>query len=206
MELQSVGRGQSVPLLGDSSDFEAFVRGQREGLVRFLRRRTALEEDAQDLAQESLVRLMRYREHAPTAWTSLLYRIAINALNDRQRRAHTHREAQHTTLDTDFAELASPEPSHEQRIATQQELAVLQGVLLGLPLRCRQIYLLNRIEGMSYTEIADHCGISVKAVEKHISKALRLLRERLATGMCTVQTESKPGQAKSGRLLEITQP
>jgi RNA polymerase sigma-70 factor (ECF subfamily) len=39
---------------------------------------------------------------------------------------------------------------------------------------------LNRIEGMSYTEIAEHCGISVKAVEKHISKALRLLRERLA--------------------------
>ena len=43
-----------------------------------------------------------------------------------------------------------------------------------------QIYLLNRIEGMSYTEIADHCDISVKAVEKHISKALKLLRERLA--------------------------
>ncbi len=181
MELPSVEREQALPVLDDSSDFEAFVRGQREGLVRFLRRRTALEEDAQDLAQESLVRLMRYRGHAPTAWAALLYRIALNALNDRLRRAHTHREAQHTTLDVDFAELASPEPSHEQRLATQQELAMLQGVLLGLPLRCRQIYLLNRIEDMSYTEIAEHCGISVKAVEKHISKALRLLRERLAS-------------------------
>ena len=181
MELQSVERGQSVPLLGDSSDFEAFVRGQREKLVRFLRRRTPLEEDAQDLAQESLIRLMRYREHAPTAWASLLYRIAINALNDRLRRARTHREAHHTPLDLDIAELALPEPSHEQWMTTLQELAVLQGVLLGLPLRCRQIYLLNRIEGMSYTEIAGHCGISVKAVEKHISKALRLLRERLAS-------------------------
>ncbi|MFC5524252.1 RNA polymerase sigma factor [Rhodanobacter ginsengisoli] len=180
MELQSVEHGQPLPLLHDPSDFEAFVRIQREGLVRFLRRRTPLEEDAQDLAQESLARLIRYRGHAPTAWASLLYRIAINALNDRLRRAHTHREARHTTLDSDLAELASSEPSHEQRIATQQELAVLQHVLLGLPLRCRQIYLLNRIEGMSYTEIADHCGISVKAVEKHISKALKLLRARLA--------------------------
>lgn len=184
MELQSAERGQSVPV-HNPSDFEAFVREQREGLVCFLRRRTPLEEDAQDLAQESLFRLMRYREHAPTAWASLLYRIAINALNDRVRRSHTHREAQHTTLDTDFAKLASPEPSHEQRIATQQELAELRGALLGLPMRCRQIYLLNRIEDMSYTEIADHCGISVKAVEKHISKALRLLRERL--------TASNPG-------------
>ena len=180
MELPSVEHEPPLPVLDAPPDFDAFVRAQREGLVRFLRRRTPLEEDAQDLAQESLVRLMRYRGHAPTAWAALLYRIALNALNDRQRRALTHREAQHTTLDTDFAELASPEPSHEQRVATQQELAVLQGALLGLPLRCRQIYLLNRIEGMSYTEIAEHCGISVKAVEKHISKALRLLRERLA--------------------------
>lgn len=180
MELPSVERGQSVPRLDHPSDFEAFVRGQREGLVRILRRRTPLEEPAQDLAQESLARLSRYRGHAPTAWASLLYRIAIHALNDRLRRAHTHREARRTTLDTDLAELASPEPPHEQRIATQQELALLQRVLLGLPPRCRQIYLLNRIEGMSYTEVADHCGISVKAVEKRISKALKLLRERLA--------------------------
>jgi RNA polymerase sigma-70 factor (ECF subfamily) len=179
MELQSAECGQSLPV-PSPSDFEAFVRAQREGLVCFLRRRTPLEEDAQDLAQESLFRLMRYREHAPTAWASLLYRIAINALNDRVRRSHTHREAQHTTLETDFAKLASPEPSHEQRIATQQELAALRGAMLGLPVRCRQIYLLNRIEDMSYAEIAEHCGISIKAVEKHISKALRLLRERLA--------------------------
>jgi len=185
MELQSVERGQSAPTLDDPTEFEAFVRGQREGLVQFLRRRTPLEEDAQDLAQESLFRLMRYRGHAPTAWASLLYRIAINALNDRLRRAHTHREALHSTLDIDFAKIASPEASHEQRIADQQELAVLQRVLLGLPLRCRQIYLLNRIEGMSYSEIAVHCGISIKAVEKHISKALRLLRERL--GPCNLE-------------------
>ena len=35
---------------------------------------------------------------------------------------------------------------------------------------------MNRIEGMSYIEIADHCGISVKAVEKHITRALAACR------------------------------
>lgn len=179
MDVGSVERERSSARLGDPNDFEAFVREQREALVRFLHRRTRSEEDAQDIAQESLVRLMRYRRHAPESWTSLLYRIAINALNDRLRRAQSHRDAQHVSLDGEFEELVSPEPSHEQRVATQQELMALQQALLGLPGRCRQIYLLNRIEGMSYTQIADHCGISVKAVEKHISKALRLLRERL---------------------------
>jgi RNA polymerase sigma factor (sigma-70 family) len=179
MELQSVERGRSVPMLHDPADFEAFVRRQHEGLVRSLRRRIPLEQDARDLAQGGLSRLKRYRVRAPTTWAARL-RMAIHALDDRLRRGRSHRESLHTTLDSGLAEPTSPAPLHEQGVAIQQELAVLQRVLLGLPLRCRQIYLLNRIEGMSYIEIADHCGISVKAVEKHISKALRLLRERLA--------------------------
>lgn len=166
-----------VPVL--RGDFDAFVRRERDGLVRFLHRRTGSEDDAQDIAQESLTRLMRYREQAPDGWASLLYRIAINALNDRKRRAHSHYDAQHVSLDVEVTELVSTEPTHEQRTATEQELMALQRALLRLPERCRQVYLLNRIEGMTYTEIATHCGISIKAVEKHISRALRLLRERL---------------------------
>jgi Sigma-70 region 2. len=62
-------------------------------LVRFLHRRTRSADDAEDLAQESLTRLMRYRGHAPETWTALLYRIAVNALHDRSRRAASHFDA-----------------------------------------------------------------------------------------------------------------
>ena len=175
----------AVPVL--RGDFDAFVRNERDALVRFLRKRTGSEDDAQDIAQESLTRLMRYREQAPEGWASLLYRIAINALNDRGRRAHSHYDAHHVSLDGEAIDLASDEPTHEQRTATEQELVALQRALLRLPDRCRQVYLLNRIEGMTYTEIARHCGVSVKAVEKHISRALRLLRARLGAN----DTESR---------------
>ena len=164
---------------GNAPRFERFVREQRHGLLAFLRRRVASEEDAQDIAQESLVRLIRYREHAPESWSSLLYRIAINALNDRARRAQSHYQHDHISLDEHAHGLVSNDQDHDQRIANQQELARLQQALLGLPARCREIYLLNRIEGMSYPEIARHCGISVKAVEKNISRALALLRKKL---------------------------
>ncbi|HEX5305506.1 MAG TPA: RNA polymerase sigma factor [Dyella sp.] len=178
MALGTAEPEQTLAGTGYSNEFDSFVRAQRETLVRFLHRRTRSAADAEDLAQESLTRLMRYRGHAPETWTALLYRIAVNALNDRSRRAASRFDAQHVSLD-DGAELATGEPSHEQRTASQQELVALQRALLRLPDRCRQIYLLHRIEGMTYTEIADHCGISVKAVEKHISRALHLLRERL---------------------------
>ncbi len=172
---------------GSAISFESFVREQREALVGFLRRRVSSEEDAQDVAQESLARLIRYRDHAPEAWGPLLYRIAINALNDRARMAQTHHVADHVSLDENVYRMASADQAHDQQIATQQEFARVQKALLGLPTRCRDIYLLNRIEGMSYPEIAQHCGISVKAVEKQISKALALLRrslgvQRLETG------------------------
>ena len=180
MALGPAGPKRSLAQADEADEFDGFVRSQRDGLVRFLQRRTRSADDAEDLAQESFTRLMRYRGHAPDSWAGLLYRIAVNALHDRGRRSVSRFDAQHVSLDDAAGELPNEEPSHEQRTATEQELVALQRALLRLPDRCREVYLLNRIEGMSYTEIAEHCGISVKAVEKHVSRALRLLRERLA--------------------------
>jgi RNA polymerase sigma factor (sigma-70 family) len=161
--------------------FEAFIGHQRAALVAYLRRRVSSEEDVQDIVQESLIRLMQYRERDSSSWGPLLYRIAINVLNDRLRQIRARQGIQYVRLDESAYEVISPEPGHEQRLASQQDLARLQRSLLRLPKRCRQMYLLNRIEGMTYPEIADHCGIGVKAVEKHISKALMLLRQSMAT-------------------------
>lgn len=49
----------------------------------------------------------------------------------------------------------------------------------SLPERCREIFMMNRFEGNKYAEIAEKMGISVKTVETQMSKALRILREKL---------------------------
>lgn len=179
MSLGSVERGGRADPSDDDVQFEAFLGSQRDVLVGMLRRRGASEQDAQDIAQESLVRLVRYRSRPREAWAPLLVRIAINAFNDGLRRGRSRQDAQHVSLDEEAIELACPAPAHEERVATEQELVRLQQALLRLPQGCREVYLLNRIEGMSYTEIARHRGVSVKAVEKQISKALALLRRAL---------------------------
>jgi RNA polymerase sigma-70 factor (ECF subfamily) len=53
----------------------------------------------------------------------------------------------------------------------------VRAAILALPPRCRAVYLMNRMDGLSYSEIARRCGISAKAVEKHMSRALRELRD-----------------------------
>lgn len=49
-----------------------------------------------------------------------------------------------------------------------------------LPPRCRQIFIMNRIDQMKYKEISHELGISIKTVEHHVAKALRFMREQLA--------------------------
>ncbi len=52
-------------------------------------------------------------------------------------------------------------------------------VLSHLPERSRQVFVMSRFEGLKNREIAERLGISVKVVEKHVSKALAMLRKQI---------------------------
>lgn len=159
----------------DNSElFERFVHERVPLLLRFLGRLRVHEDDAQDVAQESVARLLRYRDREPPeAWAALLYRIAINVTRDRARR---HRHAPPSESSDPEPDAIAAEDSPEQHASDQQALARVRAAILRLPPRCRAIYLMHRIDGLSYPEIALRCGVSTKAVEKHMSHALRELR------------------------------
>ncbi|MFW6309770.1 MAG: RNA polymerase sigma factor [Prolixibacteraceae bacterium] len=55
----------------------------------------------------------------------------------------------------------------------------LQKTISDMPEKCRTIYLMNRIDDMTYAEIADSLNVGVKAIEKQMSKALAILRKEL---------------------------
>jgi RNA polymerase sigma-70 factor (ECF subfamily) len=57
----------------------------------------------------------------------------------------------------------------------------LQSVIALLPEGGREVFFMNRLEDLTYVEIADRLGLSVKAVEKRMSKVLSILREKLGT-------------------------
>lgn len=156
--------------------FEAAFREHYSVLIQYLRRRVGSDADARDIAQESYLRVMRYREHQDLAsLKALLFRIATNLVGMRARTARTRCWADHHPLDDELA-LTAPDPSHERRLAGEQQLERLMEVIRHLPSRCQQVFVLSRFHGMSYPEIAARCGISVKMVEKHISKALAICR------------------------------
>lgn len=159
--------------------FNAFVRGQQPLLAAYLARRMP-DADVQDVVQETMIRLLRYRALPEAQLRPLMYRIAQNVMHDRGRRDLSHRRQDHVALDEHGAGLACAGPTQEELVAHRQQLDLVRDAIRALPPRCREVYLLNRQAGMSYPQIARHCGISVKAVEKHISRALQALRQCLA--------------------------
>jgi RNA polymerase sigma-70 factor (ECF subfamily) len=175
-EHASLGALPDVPAAG-AHPFETFLRGQWRGLLQFLRARTATEQDAEDAAQESMARLLRYREsEPPSAWKQLLYRIAVNVAHDQYRAARTHHGNDHVALEG--LDIAASEHTPEQRALYEQQLARLSRAILELPPKCQRVYLLKRVHGLSHADIASRCGISTKMVEKHLATALAQLRRK----------------------------
>jgi RNA polymerase sigma-70 factor (ECF subfamily) len=55
----------------------------------------------------------------------------------------------------------------------------LDEIINTLPQRQKEVYLLHRVEGLKYNEIAERLNISVKTIETHMSRALKTIREKL---------------------------
>jgi RNA polymerase sigma factor (sigma-70 family) len=75
----------------------------------------------------------------------------------------------------ELSQLESPEPSLERQADSGRELQRVAEQLETLPRKCRQAFLLRKVDGMSQAQIAAEMGISENTVEKHLAKALRLL-------------------------------
>lgn len=147
------------------------IRNHHDSLIKFLRRRLCIAEDAYDVAQEAYIRMMKYdgscEIKSPSA---MLFRIAVNVANDHGRASQARSATHHVQIDD--VDVVSEFPSAERTVAARQDLDLLLDVIDDLPPKCRQVFLLSRARGMTYPEIARHCGISVKMVEKQISRAL----------------------------------
>ncbi len=150
---------------------QEIIRRHHTSLIKFLRRRLSTADDADDVAQETYIRMMKYEGSSEIRSPSaMLFRIAVNVANDHGRAAQARCASDH--CDIEDVALASEQPSAERAVQAHQSLSLLLDVIEGLPPKCKQVFLLSRAHGMTYGEIALHCGISVKMVEKQISRAL----------------------------------
>jgi RNA polymerase sigma factor (sigma-70 family) len=134
-------------------------------------------EVAEDLAQEAFVRLRLSGRAELESPRGFLFRTAQNLARDHLRRAARvpmdRLDDQHESRFTDG--VANP----EEILAARQELAIVRAVLLELPPKCRQVFLLVRVEGLSQRAVAAEMGMSQTMVRKYLARAVGHIHERL---------------------------
>ena len=171
------------PSLDDATPFDearalfgSAFREHHRSLMAHLRHRLGNEAEAADIAQEAYLRLLRYhKDQDLDSLKALLFRIATNLVLMRNRAARVRRQ-DGTPLDAS-SPLAGMTLPLEQQVSAQQQLDKAMAVIMALPEKCRQVFVLSRFHGLSYPQIAARCGISVKMVEKHITRALAACRQ-----------------------------
>jgi RNA polymerase sigma factor (sigma-70 family) len=134
-------------------------------------------EIAADLAQESFIIFFREAQKQTIDHPrGFLFRIAKNLAYDHIK----HRKVTENYLQTKEQSLPPPSefPSAEKLASINERLSAVTRILDELPLRTREIFILNRVYGMTYAETAKELGISDSAVEKHMTKALLHCRKQ----------------------------
>ena len=166
----------------DSSSFEELFRSYFTPLMVFARKILKDEDEAREVVQKVFISLWEKREEIdlktslkPYLFTSVHNR-SLNVIRDRKK----------------FSEEEIPDVAGDWDVSAQIEAMELEQKIRkaidSLPEKCKQIFELNRYEGLKYIEIASQLHISVKTVENQMSKALKILREKLAKYMLLLFT------------------
>ena len=152
---------------------ETFVRlfaDSRQALHRYIRRFVRSSETAQEIVQEAFLRTYRERESVTTL-RAFLFSTARNlAANEFRHRRTVERD---TLARFDESRADAEGESLESGLLRDERNRLVQEAINRLPPQCRAAFTLRVFHEYSYTEVADHLGISVKTVEKHISRGMR---------------------------------
>jgi len=157
---------------------------KRANLVRFFAARLQSIAAAEDLAQDLYLKVMALDPDTPVeSPMALLYRMGSNLMLDRlrgERRTALRDDAwyRHRRVSVGGEDVID-EPEAETALAARQRLAKLRAAADALPPQMGRAFRLHKFEGLSQAETARAMGISVSAVEKHLSAALKSLTRTL---------------------------
>lgn len=129
-------------------------------------------------AQESFLRLAEQRHKEPIEHVdAYLYRTAHNLTIDHYRQERRRRTE--TRPNDDLAGFVADQPGPEESAVDADALARLREIVAELPPRTREIFRLNRLEGLTHAEVARRLEISDSSVQKHLARALAHVMQAL---------------------------
>ena len=160
-----------------------FFRQHHVALIKFFSARLHSVHEAKDVAQEAYEWLLRHQEDPRVVtWVGpinpLVYRVAWHIAGNRMAKRQRHMRLGVRIADTADTIAVAP----EKLCAAQEDLGIIEESLKELPPKCRLVFILARLEGLSFEEIAQRMGISVRSVYRYVERALEHCLHRLDEG------------------------
>ena len=156
------------------NDFKSLFDQYYQGLKSFIYYKIGDIDAAEDIVQEVFIKLWDRRDQIEMKTVkSFIFTIANNmAINHLK-----HQKIVFNFARNDQRKKTSESPEYELELKEFKER--LENILAEMPENARVVFLMNRIEKLTYNEIAERLGLSVKAIEKRMSNALSFMRDKL---------------------------
>lgn len=135
--------------------------------------------DCEDIAQQAFFKLgEQTADRQLESPRAFVFRIAINLMHDGRRQL----KRASAIIDDGMVLAVEEDPGLERALIAKQQVKLLQKVLAGLPERHRQYLTANRMDGLSFAEIARRHGVSESLVRKTVDEATAVCQRAIARG------------------------
>jgi RNA polymerase sigma factor (sigma-70 family) len=180
--------------------FEREILVHEKMLTRYLLRAWSLRQEVPDLRQDTYVRVYEASTHTrPSLPKAFLFATARHLMIDRLRSGRIIFIG--AQADLDRLNVLVDDVSPERRVTSMEEFQRLAAAFDGLPTQCRTVMWLRKVEQLSQKEVAAKLGVREKAIEKQVSRGMRLLTSRLLADVDTIELGAgrKPASGEASR-------
>jgi RNA polymerase sigma factor (sigma-70 family) len=147
-----------------------------ESLIQFLATRLHSVQEAKEVAQEAYVRLLSLEDSGAVSFLrAFLFKTAANLAVDRIRSRNRQRQA----VDAGLCDEAREAPTPDREAASAQEVEIVRRLIGELPPKCRRAFLLHRVHGAEFSEIAEEMELSERMVRHYVLRAVLYCRAGL---------------------------
>lgn len=177
---------RGVRALEQERQLNAFLAGVERRALRIAEIGTGDRDEAMDLVQDAMIRLVRkYARRPEEEWAPLFFRILTNRVRDSQRRRAVRNRVMTWFGGDDEGPdpvAEAPDPSigaPEEQLEMRETMATLETAIRELPARQQEAFMLRNFEGLDVAGTAAAMGCSEGSVKTHYSRAVHTLRARL---------------------------
>jgi len=162
-------------LRGEVEGFNLLVKNYKVRLFSLLYRLVGNKEEAEDILQETFLRVYRQRENYDFnySFSTWIYTIALNLCRNLYKRKKKVRFLGMESL------VNHPDPNSENHGNRNRLSSILEGAISSLPFKYRTVFLLRDVDQLPYEEVASTLNLPLGTVKSRVNRARRILQKKL---------------------------